>query len=342
MREPSVDGPPLGVLFPALTTPEPAPARTRGELLKVLPGPLWSLIAVGAASGYPSRSPINSRNTGPATGSLVAGGKSSLHRMLRLSCDLPARVPTVGDDRRCGPIGSGSLRARADLRRSAPCPPARPVSTLFAAGATIPGGSRSPSSSRPISARVSTPTAGRWRSPCRWPCAEGTALAGRPRPTGVPALPAGTPRPTSVPSSLCSWDGCSPRWRPHHRRQCCPAPSEVAGPPTRPLPSDAHGVRSCRGGYSLRAHADVGVVRARPPTGPAATLPSGPLNTVPQGIPFARRRGVSRTRVPTEPSRSAWFGPSLGRLHRSRMVAVMPTGRGTATCPSWRSRSRSD
>jgi hypothetical protein len=310
MREPSGDGPaPAGVLFPELlATPEPAPpARGRGaKLLRVLARALlWSLITVGAVRGLmPAPSgptPTRSAPAGSATGPLVAGsGNASLHQQAEaVAAAFLREYLTVGEDRAARAQRLSQLSARGvDLRRSV----SLPAGVAQYADLVVPAGSR------PVAGGVEVTVVAHvlhLRSDVYTdggtlafvvPLAvrrEGTAVAGRPRPTSAPvASRLALPRPAAVPASMSQLAG-----RVAHQAVVALITGDKAAlarlgggraPPTRPLPSDWRTVsvgpaQVTRTAGELAAEVPV---RARPPTGPASySLPVRvQLKAGPQGI----------------------------------------------------------
>ena len=310
MREPSVDGPaPAGVLFPELlTTPEPAPpARARGaKLLKVLARALlWSLIAVGAVRGLipapAGPAPTRSAPAGPAAGSLVAGSaRSSLHQQAEaVAATFLREYLTVGEDRAARAQRLSQLSARGvDLRRSV----SLPAGVAQYADLVVPAGSRPVAGGVEVTvvAHVLHLRSGVYTDGGTLafvvPLAvrrEGTAVAGRPRPTGVPVTSRlALPRPAAVPASMSQLAG-----RVAHQAVVALITGDKAAlarlgggraPPTRPLPSDWRTV-SVGPAQVMRTAGELAAevpVRARPPTGPASySLPVRvQLKTGPQGI----------------------------------------------------------
>jgi hypothetical protein len=310
MREPSGDGPaPAGVLFPELlASPEPAPsARGRGaKLLKVLARALlWSLITVGAVRGLmpvPSGpTPMRSSPAGPAPSAAVAGSvEPSGHQQAEaVAATFLREYLTVGEDRAARAQRLSQLSARGvDLRRSV----SLPAGVAQYADLVVPAGSR------PVAGGVEVTVVAHvlhLRSDVYTdggtlafvvPLAvrpEGTAVAGRPRPTSVPvASRLVLPRPAAVPASLSQLAG-----RVAHQAVVALVNGDKAAlarlgggraPPARPLPSGWRTVsvgpaQVTRTAGELAAEVPV---RARPPTGPASYfLPVRvQLEAGPQGV----------------------------------------------------------
>jgi hypothetical protein len=313
MREPSSAPAPAGVLFPELlTTPEPAPpARGRGaKLLKVVARVLlWSLIAVGAVrglmpapSGPPPRStPAGPATAGPAGGSLVARSAepSGHQRAEAVAAAFLREYLTVGQDRAARAQRLSQLSARGvDLRRSV----SLPTGVAQYADLVMPAGSR------PVAGGVEVTVVAHvlhLRSDVYSdggtlafvvPLAvrrEGTAVAGRPRPTSVPVTSRlALPRPAAAPASMSQLAG-----RVAHQAVVALVTGDKAAlarlgggraPPTRPLPSGWRTVsvgpaQVTRTAGELAAEVPV---RARPPTGPASySLPVRVrLEAGPQGV----------------------------------------------------------
>jgi hypothetical protein len=310
MREPSGGGPaPAGVLFPELlATSEPAPpARGRGaKLLKVLARALlWSLITVGAVRGLmPAPSgpnPTRSAPAGPASSAAVAGSVEpwSHQQAEAVAAAFLREYLTVGEDRAARAQRLSQLSARGvDLRRSV----ALPVGVAQYADLVVPAGSR------PVAGGVEVTVVAHvlhLRSDVYTdggtlafvvPLAvrpEGTAVAGRPRPTSVPvASRLALPRPAAVPASMSQLAG-----RVAHQAVVALVTGDKAAlarlgggraPPTRPLSSGWRTVsvgpaEVTRTAGELAAEVPV---RARPPTGPASySLPVRvQLEAGPQGV----------------------------------------------------------
>jgi hypothetical protein len=310
MREPSGGGPaPAGVLFPELlATSEPAPpARGRGaKLLKVLARTLlWSLITVGAVRGLmPAPSgptPTRSESAGPAPRAVVAGsaGPSGHQQAEAVAAAFLREYLTVGEDRAARARRLSQLSARGvDLRRSV----SLPAGVAQYADLVMPAGSR------PVAGGVEVTVVAHvlhlhsdvytdgGTLAFVVPLAvrpQGTAVAGRPRPTSVPvASRLALPRPAAVPASMSQLAG-----RVAHQAVVALVTGDKAAlarlggdraPTTRPLPSGWRTV-SVGPAQVMRTAGELAVevpVRARPPTGPASySLPVRvQLEAGPQGV----------------------------------------------------------